>query len=233
MAVWGIGAIEQHSAHLPLATDWLGAEDVARRVAAELGAYLVPTLPYSLSQCHGTMPGTVWLRPETLAAVLRDVVQSLCAQGLWQVLLINGHGGNFVLEAEVQRLNLGSPAPGAKGVRQPVVLLSPLWRTPPGEPPLWPQAGIHADESETAHQLAINARNVRAERADCTPAVGREFLDYVTMGALSPCGAWGRPSAGSAAQAEEALRHSVPAIAAWARDTFARVAALRAGRQEG
>ena len=44
-AVFGIGAIEQHSIHLPLGTDWLGVRDIARRVAEGLDAFLVPSLP--------------------------------------------------------------------------------------------------------------------------------------------------------------------------------------------
>jgi creatinine amidohydrolase/Fe(II)-dependent formamide hydrolase-like protein len=39
IAVFGIGAIEQHSIHLALGTDWLGVSDITRRVAAELDAF--------------------------------------------------------------------------------------------------------------------------------------------------------------------------------------------------
>jgi len=79
IAVFGIGAVEQHSIHLPLGTDWLGVSDLTQRVAKELDAFLVPALPFSMSECHGPMAGTVWLKPETLAAVVRDTVLSLSA----------------------------------------------------------------------------------------------------------------------------------------------------------
>ena len=90
IAVFGIGATEQHSIHLPVGTDWLGVSDLTRRVAAELDAFLVPALPFSMSECHGPMAGTVWLGPRTLAAVLRDTVHSLYAQGFRKVLIVNG-----------------------------------------------------------------------------------------------------------------------------------------------
>jgi creatinine amidohydrolase/Fe(II)-dependent formamide hydrolase-like protein len=42
IAIFPIGAIEQHSLHLPLGTDWLDVIDLARRIAAELDACEVP-----------------------------------------------------------------------------------------------------------------------------------------------------------------------------------------------
>jgi len=109
VAVFGIGAIEQHSAHLPLGTDWFEVKEVSRRVAQELDALLVPTLPYSMSQCHGPAPGTVWLGPKTLALVVRDVVLSLRSKGIHKVVVINGHGGNFVLQPVIRELNYTYP----------------------------------------------------------------------------------------------------------------------------
>jgi creatinine amidohydrolase len=46
------GAIEQHGPHLPLSVDWLGAEEIARRIAPRLsrGGYrplLAPSIPYA------------------------------------------------------------------------------------------------------------------------------------------------------------------------------------------
>jgi len=108
LAIVPVGAIEQHSQHLPLGTDWLVAQAVARRVAellaSERNVYLIPALPYSLSQCHGPMAGTLGLRPETVASVVRDVVFSLYRQGIRHVVILNAHGGNFVLDDEIREL---------------------------------------------------------------------------------------------------------------------------------
>src|SRR5438046_7874524 len=46
-----LGAIEQHGPHLPLLVDWLGAEELARRIAPHLSRagyrpILAPALPY-------------------------------------------------------------------------------------------------------------------------------------------------------------------------------------------
>jgi len=226
IAVFGIGATEQHSIHLPLGTDWLGVSDLTQRVARELDAFLVPALPFSMSECHGPMAGTVWLRPKTLAAVLRDTVLSLYAQGFRKVLIVNGHGGNFVLEAEIRRLNLSHP--------DLIVLMPPLVISPrPGDEKIWDKGvGIHASESETAHQLYINPDHVKDERVDYQPPVGREFLDYAYMGFISEWGVWGYPSYGTVEKGEKSIAYNVRRIVEWSRETFAQVEALRAGREE-
>jgi creatinine amidohydrolase len=226
IAVWGIGAIEQHSVHLPLGTDWLAVRHLARRVAEELAAFLVPALPFSMSQCHGPTAGTVWLKPETLAAVVRDTVRSLYVQGYRKVLVVNGHGGNFVLEVEMRRLNLQHA--------DLIVLMPPHFAPRPGDARTWDKGvGIHAGESETSTQLYINAENVQQERVDYMPPVGQEYLDYAFIRSISEWGVWGYPSYGTAEKGERALAYRVERIAKWARETFARVEALRAGAEGG
>jgi creatinine amidohydrolase len=223
IAVFGIGAIEQHSIHLPLGTDWLSVDDVTKRVAKELDAFLVPALPFGMSECHKPMAGTVWLKPETLAAVLRDAVLSLYAQGFRNVLVVNGHGGNLVLSAEVRRLNLNHP--------DLIVLMPPAFASRPGDPRIWAKGvGIHAGESETSCQLYINRERVHDERVDYLPGVGREFLDYVPIGTISEWGVWGYPSLGTEEKGEQAIARQVARIVEWTRETFARVEALRAGK---
>jgi creatinine amidohydrolase len=221
IAVFGIGAIEQHSIHLPLGTDWLSVDDVTKRVAKELDAFVVPALPFGMSECHKPMAGTVWLKPETLAAVLRDAVLSLYAQGFRKILVVNGHGGNLVLSAEIRRLNLNHP--------DLIVLMPPGFVPRPGDCPIWEKGvGIHAGESETSRQLYINREYVKDERVDYLPDVGREFLDYVPIGSISEWGVWGYPSLGTAEKGEKAIAYQVARIAEWAREAFAQVRSLRA-----
>ena len=100
MVVLPIGATEQHGSHLPLGTDALVAEAVARAAvgvaAADAVAPLVlaPALAYGRSDHHFGFPGVLSLRSETLAAVLRDLVRSLPKSGLERLFVLNGHGGN-------------------------------------------------------------------------------------------------------------------------------------------
>src|SRR5205814_272552 len=61
-----LGAIEQHGPHLPLLVDWLGAEELARRVAPHLRRagfrpLLLPGLPYGASPLARGFAGTIGL----------------------------------------------------------------------------------------------------------------------------------------------------------------------------
>ncbi|MFE4533583.1 creatininase family protein [Streptomyces scopuliridis] len=90
------GAFEQHGPAMPLATDTIRAEGVAERVAAALSgrAVIGPSLPVGVSPHHLAFAGTVTLTTTTLAAVVREYVESLYRHGWRKILVITGHGGN-------------------------------------------------------------------------------------------------------------------------------------------
>ncbi len=215
IAVFGIGAIEQHGRHLPIGTDWIAISEISRRVALELNAFLVPAIPFSMSECHGPLAGTVWLKPATLAAVVRDVACSLREQGIRKLLILNGHGGNFVLEPVIQELNREYP--------YFVVIMPPeVWALSEGDESIYESASseVHAGEAETSIQLYLNPDNVRTESIDAVPPVGREFLDYISIDQISPDGVWGLPSYGDAGKGERAIAAQVQAIVRFARQAF-------------
>jgi creatinine amidohydrolase len=221
LAVFAIGAVEQHSYHLPLGTDWLIARELSSRVAQRLDAFLVPSLPFSMSQCHGFMAGTVWLKPKTLAAVLTDVVDSLQAQGIHRIVLLNCHGGNFVLDAAMRELNLS---------RRDLRLIMPGGDAVMGSrQSIFQTAGleVHAGEWETSVELAFNAGHVRPDRHDWLPSVGREFLDYAFMDALSETGVWGCPTLATPEKGKAALDAQVEGICWAAQRAFAFLDGLR------
>lgn len=97
LAVLPIGSLEQHGPHLPLDTDAAVAEALGREVARRLGddAVLCPLVAYGLSEHHLAFAGTITLRPETVLAVLADILESLDHHGIRRVLIVNGHGGNI------------------------------------------------------------------------------------------------------------------------------------------
>ena len=215
LAVLGIGAIEQHSHHLPVGTDWIAVDEISRRVAVEMDALLLPAIPFSMSECHGPMGGTVWLKPATLSAVLRDIAVAVREQGIHKLLVLNGHGGNFVLEPAIQALNQEFPD-------LHVIMPMEVWATVEGQAPIFDTADreIHAGESETSTQLYLNPDHVQPERVDYVPPVGREFLDYAFMNQISPEGMWGSSSYGNAAKGERAIAAQVRAIVAFAQRAF-------------
>ena len=217
IAVIGIGAIEQHGRHLPIGTDWMIACELSRRVAGELNAFLLPTIPISMSECHGSMEGTVWIKPATLSAVLRDIASSLNEQGISKLLVLNAHGGNFVLGPTIQEINYEYP--------DMLIIMAPEeWPTMEGGHPIFekPETDLHAGEIETSILLSLNPTLVKPERMDYIPQVGREFLDYMPMNVINPEGVWGSPSKGDADKGARALAAQVKSITFFARQVFAR-----------
>ncbi len=225
VALLPVGAIEQHSFHLPVGTDFLCAQALGARVAEALGnCYLLPALPFSCSHEHGDFAGTVWVRPATLAAMLEDIVGALRAQGILKVVLVVAHGGNWVIKPTVRELNLART-----GVK--VIMITPeSFTVGQGAFP-----DIHAGQSETSLIMALHPELVKADQMapDFAPEQGREFMDYTGVAGVSPTGVWGAPSKATAEQGEQILQAATERAAEYIRKTFAefdRIEQERGGR---
>src|SRR5439155_1014340 len=96
VAILPVGAVEAHGPHLPLATDVIIAETMARAAAARLAthgydAVLLPPLAYTAAEFAAGFPGTVSLRPGTVTALLLDLARSLTRHGLHVLAVANAH----------------------------------------------------------------------------------------------------------------------------------------------
>ncbi|MGF1596948.1 MAG: creatininase family protein [Acidimicrobiales bacterium] len=93
-----IGATEQHGPHLPMSVDTVIASETAAALVDECGddldVWLLPTMSVSKSNEHAWCPGTLYLSPETMLAVLRDIGRAVASTGAERLVLLNGHGGN-------------------------------------------------------------------------------------------------------------------------------------------
>ena len=96
-----IGSTEQHG-YLSLETDNILAERVSAEGAEPLGMLVLPVLAYGLTPSFSAYPGSPTLRLDTFLAVVRDLLDSLYAQGFRRFLLVNGHGGNVAAASLVR-----------------------------------------------------------------------------------------------------------------------------------
>jgi creatinine amidohydrolase len=98
LVVLPVAAVEQHGPHLPVLTDSIIAEAVLSRALArrpdDRRVWTLPLQAYGKSNEHSGFAGTIGLRAETLAAVLKDIARGVAASGLQRLLLLNSHGGN-------------------------------------------------------------------------------------------------------------------------------------------
>jgi creatinine amidohydrolase len=88
-----VGACEQH-AYSSVTADVLEPLEIARAATAIDPVLVAPPIPYGISPYFITYPGTISLRVETFAALVREVLEALVRQGFRRVLISNGHGGN-------------------------------------------------------------------------------------------------------------------------------------------
>src|SRR6185436_3617151 len=75
-AIIPIGSLEQHGSHLPVSTDSLIAESVARLAAERVGAFVLPVISYGVSFEHKPM-FNISLRNSTLSTMICDACVSL------------------------------------------------------------------------------------------------------------------------------------------------------------
>lgn len=112
VAVWPIGATEQHGGHLATGFDLVAAEAVCREAERRAGdvVVLLPGMPFGASEHWLPLGATLSLRPTTLVTVLEDVIRSTAEADFRRLLVVNGHHGNRgpLLTA------LGSPRDGMR-----------------------------------------------------------------------------------------------------------------------
>ncbi len=94
VAILATGSVEQHGGHLPLGTDAFAALTVAERVAARVGAPVLPLSPVGVAPYHASWPGSLSITPQTFINLLVDVCAGLAHAGVSRVLIVNWHEGN-------------------------------------------------------------------------------------------------------------------------------------------
>jgi creatinine amidohydrolase len=222
-----VGSTEQHGPHLPLHTDTVVAEAVARLAARRLAGgepdpgpavLIAPALAFGASGEHAGFPGTVSIGHQALSAVLVELVRSLA---LWagRTVFVNGHGGNApTLAAAVRRLRGEGHSVDWAGCELP-------------------GADAHAGRTETSLMLHLAPELVRldaAEPGDTRPIA--ELLPELRAGglrAVTANGVLGDPAGASAAEGSAILEAMADRVAARVGPVGASAAGPRSGPGPG
>lgn len=181
------GATEQHGPHMAMSVDTDIVYHVALGVSAATGVAVAPPLAIGVSASHGSFPGTIGLRPETMIAVVEDLVDSLHATGLRQFILLNGHAWNAgVLDVSAEKTRTGHDDVRVRSLAYATAYPGPEidGRCDKG------RSLMHANYFETSVMLHIHPDVVHMDRA-VSQQDRDSFWDYRTD-QVSPSGVWGR-----------------------------------------
>ena len=208
-AVLPVGSFEQHSCHLPLASDTLLASYFAEVLARRLDAALLPALPFGTCFEQSGFRGSIGIKPETQMALLRDIGARLEEQNFSLLIVVNMHGGNFSLAPVIREFNRSD---------RPLKML--LCYPPELVPAI--DGDLHAGEWETSLMLALFPDHVGKDRIDLSDErwLNGEFrpadLNHWGVGAIAPHGAVGFPSRASAETGKRIAADLEAALYSWA-----------------
>ncbi len=196
-----VGSFEQHGEFMPLITDTVVACLVAGRVAVDYPVLLLPPITISCSHEHAGFAGTVSISARTLLAVVGDVDESLRASGVENLVIVNGHGGNYCLRNAVQQ---------STTVKRRMALFPATedWNTARADAGCATSAheDMHGGELEVS-LLLHGAPHVLREGYQMADHEVNDRPDLLTVGmrGYTASGIVGRPSLGSAAKGAAVL----------------------------
>ncbi len=210
VAVLPVGSVEEHGAHLPLATDTLQVWEVARRAVEAEPALLCPPVAYGYCRSTRDHPGTLSIRPGTLRRIVFDIGESLHRQGVRGLIIVSGHAGGIHMAALQEAGEwLIEAFPGL----EVAVACEYEWAREAGRAGLveTPDDG-HAGEIETSRILALDPALVRGSSPEEYPRFDRPFLARDKRSQW-PGGVWGNPGLASAEKGRKLLKASALRLA--------------------
>ena len=74
---------------------------------------MLPPVNVGMSQHYAHFPFTLSLQPETLIAVLKDIMRCVVKNGIKRIFIMNGHDGNIApIEIAARSIKLEFPRSG-------------------------------------------------------------------------------------------------------------------------
>ena len=178
-----VGAIEAHGPHLPLSTDVVIAEGLARRLAEALEArgeacVIAPPLTYAHAVYAADFPGTAGLPADVAGAHATAVLLALAAAGFRRVVVVNAHLEpahltvlrDATARARAAGVEVVCPAPTPKTLREAYTAR-------------WGRAVSHAGSYETSLMLAEAPALVREDVRAGLPDNAADLVAGMARGA--------------------------------------------------
>lgn len=221
-AILAVGSCENHGYHLPHGNDTLVSYRLAQRVADRVeGMLVLPPITVGMSAHYSHFLFNLSLEPETLIAVLKDVLRSTVKAGIQKIFIMNGHDGNIApIEIASRAIKMEYPQ-----VR--IASLDAWWITagqllPPDTFEVWGGLG-HAGEGETSIALALFPELVQMEHAkgvvpDLPPNVEIKW----NFAELTNTGATGDPAKATAEKGQKMVDVLVEAVVNFIKEMDAR-----------
>jgi creatinine amidohydrolase len=206
-AIIPVGSLEQHGNHLPVSTDSIIAEYIAKLAAEQVRAFVLPVISYGVSFEHKPM-FNVSLRNSTLSTMICDACISLAENRIKEIIVLNCHHGNMgALQYIAQELNGRLPS-------EVKVHTIHYWHMIKSD-------FDHAGEVETSLVLAIAPELVRMDRA--VPNSKKLLKSKATYSSITNApgsfpkitgnGVWGNPRKATAAKGEKWIKEIVAGLA--------------------
>ena len=209
IALLPIGSWEQHGAHLPMTTDSLVAIAIAEQVAGRLGAVTLPPITVSCSQEHAGYGVGCSVSATTLWRQVSDMIAMLTRNGTRMTVLINGHGGNYLLGNLAQEANLDGPQVflGPQRAHWEAACRAASIETSVSE-------DMHGGEIETSILLRAWPDSVRTDLIADHLVADRRLLQMTGLRPYAEAGIVGRPSLATADKGRRLLESLGEQIAA-------------------
>ena len=179
-----IGSTEQHGPTGLVGTDALTAEAIGQRLGNRVNAYVAPTINVGMAQHHLGFAGSMALKPTTLIAVIKDMVDSLAVNGFKRFFFVNGHGGNIATVTAAFSEIYADTSFGVSPKQSDVKCVLHNWYMMPGVSDLASELygesdGSHATASEVAVTYALFPETAaRVQKASLDPKIAPKGKIY-------------------------------------------------------
>lgn len=216
-------AIEQHGAHLPLATDRMIGEHYCRVLNEKIGdkVLILPTISVGCSEHHTEFEGSLSVQHATFLNQMTDIANCVVKYGFKNLIVLNSHGGNQSITGTFLEIF---------GFRNPKcnVVVATWWRLATAELKKLNESGQggtgHAGEFETSLMLLIAPQLVQMNKigkkanvpgfswAEGDMLVGGKAGIYRTMKEMTPSGVYGDASFGSKKKGKQITKIVIKAL---------------------